>query len=132
MALTKLQDAWNGRSGASVAQAYAPDGERIEFALPGAHLKGREEIAAHTQNYIHAVPDCVLEIRKETRGEDGSVTLEWTYKGTHTGELPNLPARGATLELRGVSVCEMEGDLVKQERVYWDGATLLTSAGVLG
>jgi hypothetical protein len=36
------------------------------------------------------------------------------------------------LELRGVSVCEMEGDLVKQERVYWDGATLLTSAGVLG
>src|SRR5205085_12593674 len=108
MALTKLQEAWNGRSGESVAQAYTPDGVRIEYALPGARLEGRAAIAAHRQNYIHAVPDCVLEIRKETRGEDGSVTLEWVYRGTHTGELPNLPALGAAVDPPGVSVCETE------------------------
>jgi len=132
MGLTKLQGAWNGRSGESVAQAYTPDGVRIEFALPGARLEGRAAIAAHTQNYIHAVPDCALDIRKETRGDDGSVVLEWTYRGTHTGSLPNLPARGESIALQGVSVCEMEGDLVREERVYWDGAYLLTWAGLLG
>ena len=30
MALTKAEAAWNGRSGESVAQAFAPDGVRIE------------------------------------------------------------------------------------------------------
>ena len=78
------------------------------------------------------MPDCVLETVRETRGEDGSVTLEWVWRGTHTGELPNLPALGAKVELHGVSVLEMEGDLIKHERVYWDGATLLAGAGVLG
>ncbi len=92
MALTKFEAGWNGRSGESVAEAYAPDAVRIEYALPGAHLEGREAIAAHTQNYIHAVPDCVLETVRETRGEDGSVTLEWVWRGTHTGELPK-PSR---------------------------------------
>ncbi len=53
MALTKFEAGWNGRSGESVAQAYAPDAVRIEYALPGARLEGREAIAAHTQNYIH-------------------------------------------------------------------------------
>jgi hypothetical protein len=36
------------------------------------------------------------------------------------------------VELHGVSVCEMDGDLIKTERVYWDGATLLAGAGLLG
>ena len=31
-----------------------------------------------------------------------------------------------------MSVCEMEGDLIREERVYWDTATLLAGAGVLG
>jgi steroid delta-isomerase-like uncharacterized protein len=132
MALTRLQEAWNTRSGEGVSLAFTPDGVRIEYALPGARLEGRAAIAAHTQNYIHAVPDCFLEIRNEVRGEDGSVTVEWVYRGTHTGDLPNLPARGATVDLHGVSVCEMEGELVREERVYWDGAWLLAGAGLLG
>lgn len=131
MAMTRLEDAWNARSGESVAQAYTPDGVRIESAHPGARLEGREAIAAHCQNYITAVPDCRLEIRHENR-DGNTVTVEWTYHGTHTGEIPNLPAKGATVALQGVSVCEMDGDLVREERVYFDLATLLAGAGLLG
>ena len=87
MALTRLQQAWNGRSGEAVAQAFTPDGVRIEYALPPARLEGREAIAEHAQNSVHALPDCSRESRKETRGEDGTVTVEWTWKGTHTGPL---------------------------------------------
>jgi hypothetical protein len=32
--------------------------------------------------------------------------------------------------LEGVSVCAMEGELIREERVYWDAATLLAGAGV--
>jgi hypothetical protein len=29
-------------------------------------------------------------------------------------------------------VCEMAGDLIREERVYWDTATLMAGAGMLG
>jgi hypothetical protein len=58
--------------------------------------------------------------------------VEWTFRGTHTRDLPGLPARGEDIALHGVSVCVMDGDLIREERVYWDAATLLAGAGVLG
>jgi hypothetical protein len=46
--------------------------------------------------------------------------------------MPGWPAHGEKVELHGVSVCQMEGDLIREERVYWDTATLLAGAGLLG
>lgn len=132
MMIPKLEAAWNGRSGTSVAQAFTADGVRIEYALPGARLEGRSAIAEHTQGYVTAIPDCVLEIRSVMQGDDGSVTVEWTFRGTHSGDLPGLPARGEDVALDGVSVCRMDDELIREERVYWDAATLLAGAGVLG
>lgn len=130
--IPRLEEAWNARSGEAVSEAFAPDGVRLEYALPGARLEGRDAIAAHTQGFITAVPDCKLEIRGITEGQGGDVTVEWTFKGTHTRDLPGLPARGEPVALDGVSVCRMDGDLITEERVYWDAATLLAGAGVLG
>lgn len=132
MTVPKLESAWNARSGSAVAEAFTPNGVRVEHALPGAQLAGRDAISAHTQGYIDAVPDCVLDIRGMWEAPDGTVTLEWTFRGTHTRDLPGLPARGEEVNLPGVSVCAMEGDLIREERVYWDGATLMAGAGVLG
>jgi len=132
MTIPMLESAWNARDGRAVAEAFTPDGVRVEYALPGARLEGREAIAAHTQGYVDAVPDCRLEIRGVSCSPGGDVTVEWTFRGTHTSDLPGLPARDEPVALDGVSVCEMEGDLIRQERVYWDAATLLAGAGVLG
>ena len=132
MTIPSLESAWNERTGAAVAAAFTPDGVRVEYALPGARLEGRDAIAEHTAGYIHAVPDCRLEIRNVVQGQGDEVTVEWTYHGTHTGDLPGLPAQGETVALQGVSVCRMDGDLIAEERVYWDAATLLAGAGVLG
>jgi steroid delta-isomerase-like uncharacterized protein len=131
MGIPMLETAWNDRSGRSVAEAFVLDGVRIEFALPGARVEGREAIAVHAQAYVDAVPDCRLEVRRVVPG-DGWTTVEWTFRGTHRGDLPGLPARGEEVCLEGVSVCQMEGDLIREERVYWDAATLLAGAGVLG
>jgi steroid delta-isomerase-like uncharacterized protein len=130
VATPRLEAAWNARSGAAVARAFTPDGVRVEFALPGARLEGREAIAAHAEAYMRAVPDCRLEIRAIAE-HDGVAVVEWTLRGTHTGDLPGLPAQGEEVALDGVSVCAMEGGLIREERVYWDAATLLAGAGVL-
>ena len=51
-------------------------------------------------------------------------TVKWTFRGTHTGDIPGFPAKGEAIHLDGVSVLVMDGELVKEERVYWDAATL--------
>jgi hypothetical protein len=42
-----------------------------------------------------------------------------------------LPGHGQHLDLRGVGVMEMEGDLIREERVYWNTGTLMAAAGML-
>jgi hypothetical protein len=53
-------------------------------------------------------------------------------EGHPHGRDARLAPRGEQVELHGVSVCEMAGDLIREERVYWDTATLLAGAGLLG
>ena len=71
MGIPLLEAAWNDRSGRSVAEAFVPDGVRIEFALPGMRVEGREAIAVHAQAYVDAVPDCRLEIGRSFRATAG-------------------------------------------------------------
>jgi steroid delta-isomerase-like uncharacterized protein len=119
-----LERVWNApTSGQQISEAYTPDGVRIEFARPGARLEGRDAIARHVQAYVDAVPDCQLDIRG-VHEAGGVTTMEWTFRGTHTGDIPGFPAQGEQINLEGVSVLVVEGDLVREERVYWDAATL--------
>jgi steroid delta-isomerase-like uncharacterized protein len=123
MSVQILIDGWNSREGTRVAEAFTPDGVRVEYARPGARLEGREAIAAQAQAYMTAVPDCVLDVRGLIE-HDGSATLEWTYRGTHTGDIPGLEATGRDISLPGVSVYRLRDGLIEEERVYWDAATL--------
>ncbi len=127
----RLRDAWSARDADGFAGLFQPAGVRQEWALPGAVLRGKEEIASHVRGYMEAVPDCTLLIRGAFANDD-RLTIEWTFAGTHTGDLPGLPARGQPVELPGVSVCEVQDGLFIRESVYWDAATLLAAAGVLG
>lgn len=130
VALPRLLDGWNLHDPELVAAAYTPDGVRDQRGTPVARHVGRTEIAAAVGAMVDALPDCMLTVGR-TSPADGAVTLEWTLAGTHLAALAALPASGARLEIRGVSVCRMEGDLIAEERVYWDGVPMLEAAGLL-
>src|SRR5262245_6776787 len=131
MAVPQLAEAWNSRAAEQVGLIYAVDGVRQEFAMPGARLEGRRAIGEHAASYIRAVPDCRFDVRSVV--ESGHiVVVEWTFRGTHTGDLPGLPAQGEEVMVHGVSVCRMDGDLIREERVYWDAASLMAGSGQLG
>jgi len=125
MSVEGLIDGWNARSGRAVADAFVPDGVRWELALPGARLEGRDAIAQQAQAYIDAVPDCVLDVHALRHDGQGGAVLEWTFRGTSAGTVPGLAGAGAPIELRGVAVYDLEGGLIREERVYWDSATLV-------
>lgn len=123
MSVKRLVEGWNGRDGEVVASAFTPDGVRIEFARPGARLEGREAIAGQVVAYCTAVPDCTLDVRGLQEYGDSAV-LEWTFVGTHTGEIPGLAPTGREVSLPGVSIYRVRDGLLAEERVYWDAATL--------
>ena len=122
--------AWNARDASAVAACYLPDGAREQTAHPPARIEGRAALTDHVQEIMAAWPDCTLETRPR-RADGGHVTLEWTFRGTQQADYGALPGRGQHLELNGVSVMEMKGDLIREERVYWDTGTLMAAAGML-
>lgn len=132
MAIPDIGGTWSTRDTAKITSMYKADGVRHQIALPEARLVGHEAIAGAAQGLIDAVPDEVVEVTKVTEGSNGTVVVEWIFKGTHTVDAPGWPAKGEAVHLVGVSVCDMDGDLIAEERVYWDLATLLAGAGLLG
>lgn len=132
MAVPDIGGTWSSRDAQKVAGMYAGNGVRHQIALPEGRHEGHAAIAAAAQGLMDAVPDEVVEVTKVTEGSNGTVVVEWVFKGTHQNDAPGYPAKGETVNLTGVSVCDMDGDLIREERVYWDTATLLAGAGVLG
>jgi steroid delta-isomerase-like uncharacterized protein len=127
-----LTDAWNSRRPEAVAARYAPDGVRVVMAFPGGRVEGREALAEHVREIMTACPDCVLETRSEGVSADGLLTFEWTFRATQTADFGAIPGNGQAVELNGVSVIAMDGGLIREERAYWDGATLMAGGGMLG
>jgi steroid delta-isomerase-like uncharacterized protein len=133
MGLQEFIEAWNAQDARGVAQQFTPDGVRHQFALPEARLAGRDAIEQGVGAIIHAVPDCTLDVRSRSVGDDGRVTVEWTFRGTHRNDFPGMPASGAAFDLPGISVYTLADDeRIASEHVYWDMATLMAAAGVLG
>ena len=56
----------------------------------------------------------------EVNDGKGYVT-EWEIRGTNDGPAADgNPATGKTYKLRGITICEVEGDKIRQARVYFD------------
>jgi len=128
----QLKAAWESHDPEQVAALYKEDGVREEFLINHAVLRGRGEIAQQVGGYMHAVPDCYLEIRRVLETSDGKVIGEWTWGGTHKNDIPGLPARGQQVALNGVTVYDLDGGLIARENLYCDFSIMLASAGLVG
>jgi predicted ester cyclase len=60
------------------------------------------------------------------------VTLRWTFTGTHSGPLADIPASGRQVNLpRGIAVFHVDGSKVSQAYMAWDKYGLLQQLGVI-
>lgn len=126
-----LADAWNVRDPQRIAAVYAPDGVRDEIAWGGNRLVGRDAIAAGVGAIIASWPDCELVDHVTATCDNGLMVLEWSFVGTWGADYGPLLASHRRGELRGVSLIVPDGDLIREERVYWDTATLMAEAGMI-
>jgi hypothetical protein len=81
MAVPDIGGTWSSRDAEKVAGMYTENGVRHQIALPEGRFQGREAIAGAAGGLIGVVPDEVVEIRKVTEGSNGTVLVEWVFKG---------------------------------------------------
>lgn len=108
-----------GTKGDVVAAMYTEDGGRWDAPTNG-RTEGRSALAAFADAFFAAASDALCEVRHASESEDGTVAIEWTWSGTHTGDMEGWPARGEQFVWTGCQVLQTEGGLIRDERAYWD------------
>src|SRR5438270_11018958 len=116
----RWQAAWNSHDGKQVADLYAPDGLRHHMFTDEESPYSPSAIVDFANGAFEAWPDAALDVRATIEGPDGTVAVEWTWRGTHQKDWRGLPAKREATHLLGINVFRLEGHLIKEEHVYWD------------
>jgi len=113
-----------------VLSFYDDDVVFEDFAL-GRVMRGKEEIRAFIKESFSGFPDFRMGM-KSFMSSDDHVCIEWMSSGTHTGNLPGMPATGKSFSIPGVSVIELAQGKARREADYWDSASMMRQLGLLG
>lgn len=123
-------EAFNSHDPQQVLEMWSPECEKV---MPGAHLRGPEEVAGYYGAFWAAFPDARLEVTSLVE-EGARVAVQVRITGTHEGTLPtpggDIPATGRRLDLPSGGEYQVEGDVVLGCQFYFDRLELLEQLGV--
>jgi steroid delta-isomerase-like uncharacterized protein len=110
--------------------AFYSDDCIYEDVVFGKVNHGKEELRAFIKEAFTGFPDFRVE-GKSFFTSGNRICSEWIMSGTHSGNLPGMPATGKSFSVPGVSVSELKDGKVKQNTDYYDGASLMRQLGLL-
>ena len=61
----------------------------------------------------------------------GRTATEWVMTGTHSGELPGIPATGKSFSVRGVSIADLREGKISRNTDYYNLVSFLQQVGLL-
>jgi steroid delta-isomerase-like uncharacterized protein len=124
--------AYSNKDWTAVKAAIAPDAVYDEVATQR-RIQGADDIVSVWRGWATAFPDSKATFHSAL-ANDGTVTVELTWRGTHSGPLKmadgEIAATGKKIEIRSCQVVEVADGKVKVIRQYFDMATMLQQLGV--
>ena len=124
-----INAAWNSHDIEKVLSFYSP--EYIGDDVGQASLQhGHEGLRAMLELHWKAFPDLQFTVM-DTVVQDSRVTIVWVAEGTHQGPIMNIPPTGHRVEVRGVSIIDVENGMVVRGQYIWDLAGMLRHMGLL-
>jgi steroid delta-isomerase-like uncharacterized protein len=122
-------DAWKNRDANALCRNYAEDGVIVSPMF--ARVEGRQQICGSYNALFTSFPD--WQIRLEPPIASGCrVALYFSVAATHLGEFRGLAGTGRRCTFEGVSLFELDTDLlIREERRFYDFTGLLLQLGVL-
>jgi steroid delta-isomerase-like uncharacterized protein len=124
-----INEAWNSHDIEKVIRFYSPDYIGDDVGQPSP-LRGHDAMRTMLENYWRAFPDLKFNVIRAL--VDGSrIAILWIGEGTHQGAIMNIPPTGHRVQVRGVSIIEVQDGLVVSGQYIWDMAGMLRHMGLL-
>lgn len=100
--------AWSQPDREGFAAVCAPNVHHQDPLTP-IPLCGAGALAEHASLLRAGLPDARLEPAGGRPCADGCLAVPWRLRGTHTGELGEIPPTGRFVSIHGVFYCELDG-----------------------
>ena len=97
----------------------------------GVEQSGVDAVLLTVHAFTSAFPDLEIRIRHQYMPSDTVSIVEYTFAGTHRGELEGIPATGKRIEVVACSVAEVREGQIHRERDYYDSLALMNQLGVI-
>ena len=127
--IQNLTDAWNSHDLDVVLPYYAEDYEGVDIGESRVQ-HGRNSVKEMLLRYWQAFPDLYFTVQN-TVAEENRIAISWYAEGTHQGQIMHIPPTGHRVEVKGISVIEIEDGLVVRGQYIWDLAGMLRRMGLL-
>jgi steroid delta-isomerase-like uncharacterized protein len=99
------------------------------------HVEGLDAVLEANRDWKEAFPDVRGEVSRAI-ADNGAVTLEITWEGTHSGPLRmptgDIPPSNRHVVIRAVEVFDVEGEKIREAHHYFDLMSLLQQLGAKG
>ena len=109
---------------------FFAEGAVFEDLAFDAKLEGREAIRSFAVLTFNGVPD--FRVDPQSIVVDGTqAAASWIMSGTHSGDLPGLPASGKSFSVRASSIIQTRDNLILQITDYWNPISFQKEVGLL-
>lgn len=122
-------EALNVKDMDKLTSLFIDDGT-YEEVCSGRFHKGKKAISAYIAATLEGIPDSKFELVSISCSANHAM-FEWIWKGTNSVGWPamKLPPTSKHLELRGVSVMDIENGRIRANRDYWDWNSFMKGIG---
>lgn len=118
-----------GTGDPELVSAFFADSSIFEDLAFDAMFKGIDGVRQFATLTYSGVPDFKVEpTRIIVSGS--SAAAAWVMSGTHSGDLPNLPATGKHFEVRASSIIRTEGSKIIEMLDYWNPVHFQKAVGL--
>lgn len=111
---------YNAHNIVAVGLMYAEDGMHDDIA-GGKRRQGREAVEAGLKGFFEMLPDVSFHVENTVLSRNAAVVF-YRMKGHIGKDFGALKTKGRPIDLPGVHVFALEGELIRTTTDYWDEA----------
>jgi len=120
---------WSTGDPDKVIEFFA-NGAVFEDLASDAKFEGRDAIRPFAVLTYNGGPDfCVVPQQIVVNGSHAAAS--WIMSGTHSGDLPGLPATGKTFEVRASSIIQTRASQILHITDYWNPVSFQKAVGLV-
>ena len=121
------EEVWNGGNLDIIDELVAPNGV---FRDPTTTVQGPAGLRQYVTMYRTAFPDTHFTI-EDVIAEGDTVVTRWTARGTHKGELQDIPPTGKQVAMTGIVINRLFNGKLEEGWSNFDALGMLQQLGVI-